>query len=420
MDVTLKKKNTTPSGTLRLSGSKSISNRVLIMAELSDEWDEHIEFDNLSEADDTLRLQYYLEQIRSCSLQCLPLVINTENAGTVMRFLSSFLAIKKGKWLLTGSKRMQNRPIEILADALIELGADIKYADREGHPPLLITGTELKGGTIKLDASVSSQFISSLMMIAPVTEKGLYIQFAERPVSFPYIEMTAKLMEYFGVDVVLTANSVKVNPSTYKIRDLAVEPDWSSASYWYEALAIAGKGELFLEGFSKESVQGDSRVSELFEMLGVQTGFEEKGIRISAAGTKAKHFSADFTNTPDLVPAVLATCAALRVPATIQGVDHLKHKESDRMQVLAVELSKTGALLEEKKDGAFELRFKKSFKPDKKLVFETYGDHRMAMSFAPIVLKYNELTVKDKDVVEKSYPGFWNDLEQLGIVQPIS
>jgi 3-phosphoshikimate 1-carboxyvinyltransferase len=419
MDAVLRKNNADISGRLHLTGSKSISNRVLIMAELSKEWDENIEFDNLSEADDTLRLQYYLEEIRSCSLQCLPLVINTENAGTVMRFLSSFLTVKKGKWLLTGSKRMQNRPIEILVDALKELGADINYTEREGHPPLLITGDGLRGGEISMDASVSSQFISSLMMIAPVTEKGIYIHFSERPVSFPYIDMTRKLMAYFGVDIELTSKSVKVNPSQYLIRDFAVEPDWSAASYWYEVLAIAGKGEIFLEGFSKESVQGDSRVSKLFKDLGVQTKFEKKGVRISATGKRTEHFTCDFTNIPDLVPAVLATCAALRIPATIKGVAHLKYKESDRMQVLRDELGKTGALLKEK-DSVFELSYKKSFRPEKQLIFETYGDHRMAMSFAPLVLKYDEITIMDKDVVEKSYPGFWNDLQQLGIVLPIS
>jgi 3-phosphoshikimate 1-carboxyvinyltransferase len=419
MNVTLKKYRTDLSGFVRITGSKSISNRILIMAELAEAYDDTLQFDNLSEADDTLRLQYYLDKIRLSSLYCLPLVINADNAGTIMRFLSSFLTIKKGKWLLTGSKRIQNRPIEILVASLKELGADIKYAEREGHPPVLIVGGDLKGGKIKMDTSVSSQFISSLMMIAPVLEKGLLIRFAGKPVSFPYIEMTGKLMKHFGIEVELTPGQVKVNPSKYRIKNFTVEPDWSSASYWYETVAIAGEGDLFLEGFFKDSVQGDSRLSELFESLGVHTEFEPNGIRLSATGKRTDHFFYDFTETPDLVPAVLTTCAALKIPATMKGVDHLKYKESDRMKVLGIELNKIGAKLKEN-NGVFELSLKKNFQLTKKPVFETYNDHRMAMCFAPLVLKYDEITVKDKEVVEKSYPEFWNDLQQLGIVHLIS
>ncbi len=419
MNITLKKDRTEFSGSLRITGSKSISNRILIMSELTEAYDDTVEFDNLSEADDTLRLQYYLEKIRTSSLYCLPLVINAENAGTVMRFLSSFLTIKKGKWLLTGSKRMQNRPIEILVDALKELGADIKYTEKEGYPPLLIVGGELKGGNLQMDASVSSQFVSSLMMIAPVTKKGISIRFTDKPVSFPYIEMTGKLMKNFGVEAEVTQEEVHVKQSKYKIKNVAIEPDWSSASYWYEAVAIAGAGDLFLEGFSKNSVQGDSRLSELFEDLGVHTEFENKGIRLSATGKTTDHFYYDFSDTPDLVPAVLATCAALQLPATVKGVDHLKYKESDRMQALGNELNKVGAELREN-NGVFELSPVKNFRLAEKPVFDTYNDHRMAMCFAPLVLKYDEITVKDKEVVEKSYPGFWNDLQHLGIVHPIS
>lgn len=418
-NATLKKDHSTLAGELHISGSKSISNRVLIMAELSGKPIEEFDFENLSEADDTLRLQYYLELIRSCSLQRLPLVINAENAGTVMRFLSSFLTIKAGNWLLTGSSRMKNRPIEILADALRELGADITYTEKTGYPPLLIKGVELAGGTLELDASVSSQFISSLMMIAPVTGKGMHLRFSEKPVSFPYIVMTKKLMERFGVAVELDTHSVKVNPSRYRIKDMAIEPDWSSASYWYEAAALADEADILLRGFSEGSVQGDSRVQKIFEELGVQTTAEENGIRLTKSGKTTARFTYDFSDVPDLVPAVLTTCAALHIPADISGVDHLKHKESDRMQALGNELSKIGAQITEEK-GTYHLRMKKKASGSKDLVFATYDDHRMAMSFAPLVLKYGQIVIENKDVVEKSYPAYWNDLEQLKIVHSIS
>ncbi len=278
---------------------------------------------------------------------------------------------------------------------------------------------ELAGGTLELDASVSSQFISSLMMIAPVTGKGMHLRFSEKPVSFPYIVMTKKLMERFGVAVDLDTHSVKVNPSRYRIKDMAIEPDWSSASYWYEAAALADEADILLRGFSEDSVQGDSRVQKIFEELGVQTTAEENGIRLTKSGKTTARFTYDFSDVPDLVPAVLTTCAALHIPADISGVDHLKHKESDRMQALGNELSKIGAQITEEK-GTYHLRMKKKASGSKDLVFATYDDHRMAMSFAPLVLKYGQIVIENKDVVEKSYPAYWNDLEQLKIVHSIS
>ena len=416
--ITLKRNSATLTGELNISGSKSISNRMLIMSELSGVPNEKFSFENLSEADDTLRLQYYLELVGSCSLQRLPLVVNAENAGTVMRFLSSFLTIKQGNWLLTGSSRMKNRPIEILVDALKGMGAVITYTEKTGYPPLLIKGGTLLGGTLEMDASVSSQFISSLMMIAPVTNLGLHIRFSEKPVSFPYIEMTKKLMENFGVRVELDTHSVRVNPSYYRIKDTAVEPDWSSASYLYEAVALADKADILLRGFSEDSVQGDSSVQKIFEKLGVQTTTEKNGVRLTKSGKTTDHFTYNFSDAPDLVPAVLTTCAALHIPAELSGVDHLKHKESDRMQALGIELGKIGAQITEDK-GIYHLRYKRG-KPDvKSLSFTTYDDHRMAMSFAPLVLKYGQVSIDNKNVVKKSYPAFWNDLEQLKIIHPI-
>ena len=386
------------------------------MADLAEKQEGEIEFANLSQADDTIRLEFYLNQIRSCSDQNLPLVINTENAGTVLRFLTSFLSKKTGKWLLTGSERMQKRPIGILVSALQKLGADISYSGKEGFPPVLIKGSKLSGGELEMDASVSSQFITSLMMIAPLMNKGLTINFSEKPVSFTYIQMTRKLMKEFGVDVELKKKSVKINPSEYQIKKLSIEPDWSSASYWYEVVALADKAELFLEGFTKDSVQGDSCVWEIFKELGVKTRFESNGIRLTSSAKCTTHFKHDFSDSPDLVPAVLTTCAAKGISATITGVDHLRHKESDRMKALSNELKKIGANISEK-NGIFNLIIDKNRSMAQNIVFETYKDHRMAMCFAPLVIMFDHIVINDKDVVNKSYPTFWEDLEKLKFVK---
>jgi 3-phosphoshikimate 1-carboxyvinyltransferase len=414
--VKLQKTASKPVGTLKISGSKSISNRVLVMAALSDEEIDAVNFINLSEADDTERMEFYLDQVNSCSKQGLPLVINAENAGTVMRFLASFLTVKKGDWLLTGSERMQKRPISILVSALQKLGAGISYAGETGFPPLRIKGGKLSGGELEMDTSVSSQFISSLMLLAPLTERGLKINFANKLVSFPYIEMTKKLMEASGARVELSETYVKIHTSDYKINPMYIEPDWSSASYWYEVAALSEDADIFLEGFTKKSVQGDRCVWQIFDDLGVHTKFESEGIRLTSSKKYTDHLTYDFNDVPDLVPSVLTTCAAKKITATVTGVTHLKHKESDRMQALANELLKIGAILKSEND-TWHLVFDKATSVDEKLVFETYKDHRMAMCFSPLVLKFDNIIVKDRQVVEKSYPAFWDDLKKLKFVR---
>lgn len=415
-NIQLEKISSKPKGRLQISGSKSISNRVLIMLALSDEDIDLTEFSNLSEADDTQRMLYYLNQISSCSNQNLPLVINAENAGTVMRFLASFLSVIKGNWLLTGSSRMQKRPIGILVSALQDLGAKISYVDKPGYPPLRIKGGRLTGGELEMDASVSSQFISSLMMVAPYTQKGLTIRFSDKPVSFSYIEMTRKLMQNYGASVELKDTFVKVKPSEYQIKPIQIEPDWSSASYWYELASLAETSDIFLEGFTNDSVQGDSCVHQIFKELGVQTKFETDGIRLISAAKQTAHFKYDFTDAPDLVPAVLTTCAAKKIKASVSGVEHLKHKESDRMLALTQELKKIGAVLTEK-NKTYHLSFDENMNIPEKLVFETYKDHRMSMCFAPLAIVFDTITIKDKNVVEKSYPAFWDDLKKLNFVR---
>lgn len=399
-------------GEVKLSGSKSISNRLLIMSQLAGSISN---FSNLSIAGDTTRLAVSLRQIEICSDSRIPLIIDAGNAGTVLRFLTAFLSIKKGKWLLTGEERMKNRPVGGLVDALNQLGADIGFTKKNSFPPLLIQGSELFGDQIKVDASKSSQFISALMMIAPYFENGLIINMLKKPVSYSYIEMTANLMKQFGIVVQLSKNTIAIKSGEYQITEIDVEPDWSSASYWYELVALSQNAEIFLPGFRKNSVQGDRICAQLFEELGVSTKYESEGIRLQKCKVTSISFSYDFTDHPDLVPAIMATCAAKQIKATFYGVSHLKYKESDRLTSLKNELSKIGAKLEETKEG-YRLIPSNTGDLGKDLVFETYADHRIAMCLAPLAIISQSIDILDPDVVVKSYPEYWSDLKKIGLV----
>lgn len=399
-------------GEVKLSGSKSISNRLLIMRQLSGSISN---FSNLSVAQDTTRLAKCLHQIETCSTSRIPLIIDTGNAGTVLRFLTAFLSIIKGKWLLTGEERMKNRPVGGLVDALNQLGADICFTKEESFPPLLIQGSELYGDQINVDASKSSQFVSALMMIAPYFENGLIINLLNKPVSYSYIEMTANLMKLFGVVVQLNENTIAIQAGDYQMTDMGIEPDWSSASYWYEVVALSKDANIFLPGFMKNSVQGDHICAQLFEELGVSTKYESEGIRLQKIKLTSELFSYDFTDHPDLVPAIMATCAAKQIPATFYGVSHLKYKESDRLRSLNNELSKIGAKLEEISDGC-QLIPAKTGDLGKDIVFETYADHRIAMCLAPLAIVNKSIDICDPDVVVKSYPEYWSDLKKIGLV----
>ena len=394
-----------------LSGSKSISNRLLIMNELGKG---AAQFENLSVSEDTRRLQKAMKMITVCAGSRIPLVIDAGNAGTVMRFLSGFLSVREGRWLLTGSDRMKERPIKELVETLTGLGAQINFTGQFGYPPLLISGNTLTGKAVVMDANISSQFISSLMMIAPEMSGGLSIIFKEKPVSFPYIRMTAELMRRFGVEVDLSDDKVVIPETSYKMTDQTVEPDWSSASYWYETVALQDEAEVRLPYLRENSLQGDSVVAEIFRDLGVHTEFDNSGVRLSRKGAAKHRLAIHFENCPDLVPAVMTTCAALGTELKLTGIHHLKYKESDRIDALKTELSKLGARFSKDKSvltmipGKFDKKYKFSF--------DTYLDHRMAMCFAPLALRCGEVVINDPLVTIKSYPNFWYDLQQSGCV----
>ncbi len=372
-----------------------------------------VHFKNLSDSGDTVMLKRALKIIRVCAKSSIPTVIYTGNAGTVTRFLTAYLAQYEGKWLLTGNKRMNDRPISMLVDALNMLGADIKYTGNKTSPPLLINGTKLSGGTVAMEASKSSQFISALMLIAPYLNNPLRIVFDEKPVSFPYIVMTARLMEGSGVDVRYSEKEVSVSNGDYNLTGTDVEKDWSSAAFWYQTVALDKKSRIFLKGLSPDSIQGDKILVDVFEKLGVSTKFEKGGATISYSGDITKLFEYDFSDCPDIVPPVMAACAASGIKAIFKGIEHLRHKESDRIEKMNTELNKTGASIVKQNDNYLLLPGKRT---QETIVFDTHGDHRIAMSLAPLSIVFNKITINNPEVVEKSYPQYWNQLANSGIV----
>lgn len=419
MHYTISKNDRNLHGSVRLPASKSESNRLLIMQALAEE---PFGIENLSDAEDTVTLKRLLDQ--AAVAETPGAVFDTGPAGTTMRFLTAYFATCEGKRVLTGTERMKKRPIHILVDALRQLGAKIEYLEEEGFPPLQIEGTKLKGGEITLDGSVSSQFVSALLMIAPVLHNGLVIRFSGEITSRPYINMTMRIMEKLGVYAVWQEeeNAISVSqqpylPSTSDIINLRVEPDWSAASYWYAMAALSDECDLFLHDLKKDSLQGDAILANLFTFFGVNSEFSEdgSGVRLrKAAYLPTRKFGFDFSDTPDLVQATAVVAAALKVPSLFKGVHTLKIKETDRVHALTVELRKIGAQFTEPGPGLFEADdFKDT--TDAPLSFHTYEDHRMAMSLAVLAI-WQPLVIETPHVVKKSYPGFWEDMRSVGFL----
>lgn len=377
-------------GEITLPSSKSISNRALIIKALSGL---PFEIENLSTANDTQILQQLLADKNRTTF-------DVGHAGTAMRFLTAYLAIQQGEFILTGSERMQQRPITILVDALTTLGADITYLKNEGFPPLKIIGKTLSGGEITIDGSISSQYISALMMIAPYIKNGLKINFEGQVASKPYLDMTAEMVKDFKAGFV-------------------VEPDWSSASYWYSMVALAKDAEITLLGLKKKSLQGDSVVAKIYENFGVKTEYFNKGIRLTKNPNfrlRTSDFQLNFTNCPDLAQTVAVTCAALNCAAKLTGLSTLRIKETDRIAALQNELSKLGcAVVVDGDDLIIGFLSPNSYHhcESMNLAIKTYDDHRMAMAFAPLALLH-PITIENPNVVIKSYPNFWEDMKIVG------
>jgi len=405
--------NTPLNGRIELTGSKSIANRALIIRALTPGG---FPIHRLAAADDTVRLERLLASKEE--------VLDAGPAGTTFRFLTGFLSRRPGHQTLTGSQRMKERPIGILVDALRLLGADIEYTEKEGYPPLRIGQSALdRAGELTIAADTSSQYISSLLMLAPTLPAGLRLTLDGEIVSVPYIKMTLSLMAYFGVESSWEGQTIVVAPQAYQPKAYTVEADWSAASYYYGLAALATSAELQIDGLFEQSVQGDSVVAKLYERFGVTSTFNETGVLISKpeGAPVPPLFEQDFVECPDIAQTLMATCAGLGVQALYSGLQTLFIKETDRVAAMKAELGKLGIALYKipaHMSGAAEGR--QVFGQDGRATyaggtptFATYHDHRMAMALAPLALQH-PIRIEDPEVVGKSYPDFYRDLETLG------
>ncbi|MBA3663298.1 MAG: 3-phosphoshikimate 1-carboxyvinyltransferase [Bacteroidetes bacterium] len=399
------------SATIRLPGSKSISNRCIVLKEVLGL---DVPLQNLSSAQDTSDLLKAMQQLREKKDN----VIDIGHAGTDMRFLTSLLSVKKGEWILTGSDRMKQRPIGELVTALKSLGAEITYLEKEGFPPLKIIGKELEGGKVSVKADISSQFVSALLLIGPALKNGIEITLSGQIVSWPYILMTMDLLSEFGVKVSSVNQTLIVRPGTLPeslhLTDYFIESDWSAASYWYSLVAMGSFSEIRLIGLSQKSSQGDSILIKLFRSLGVISRFENNCLVLSKSPELVSFFEYDFSDCPDIAQTIAVTCFGLNINCKLTGLSTLKHKETDRLFALKTELEKFGANVITTADS---LELINSIEPreTKNIFINTYDDHRMAMSFAPLALRYKDLQIENPSVVKKSYPEFWTDLKTIGI-----
>lgn len=388
---------------VQLPASKSISNRALILNALSYS---PYEVENLSDCDDT---RLMVEALTSNGRD-----FNVGAAGTTMRFLTAFLSKIVGEWTLTGSERMKNRPIKVLVDALNKLGARIEYMEKEGYPPLRIYGSALQGGEIAMAGNVSSQYISAILMIAPLTEKGVTLTLEGEIISKPYIHITLSLMEAFGVKAVWTGQTIRVAPQEYRPVRFTVESDWSAASYWYQIMALAPGSEIELLGLFKNSLQGDAAGARLFSRLGVSTTYTNRGVVLRPNGERPEKLVYNFVNEPDLAQTFVVSCVLLNVPFRFTGLQSLKIKETDRLEALKAECRKLGYVLTDSGSSVLEWKGERCA-PDRHPVIATYEDHRMALAFAPAALVLpGGIEIARPEVVSKSYPAYWDDLRKAG------
>lgn len=396
---------------INLPASKSISNRVLVIHSLSGG---NSTLHNLSDCDDT--------QVMINALRDMPEVIDIKAAGTAMRFMSAYLSVTEGEHVITGTERMKHRPIGVLVDALRRLGADIEYVGEQGYPPLRIRGKQLEGGTLEVPGNISSQYISALLMIGPALRNGLELRLTGDIISRPYIDLTLHVMHEFGCKIEWSSvDTISVKPQRYDDREYVVENDWSASSYWYEMLALSKDKEngIVLPGLRDASRQGDSVVRYLYSLLGVKTAFKNGDHGQDTKVALTRHFSAltrmdyDFINQPDLAQTFVVTCCALGIPFHFTGLASLKIKETDRIKALKTEMRKLGYVLRDVNDCELEWDGARC-EAENNPAIDTYEDHRMAMSFAPLAITLGCIRINNPEVVSKSYPNYWDDLRKAG------
>ncbi|SHG84691.1 3-phosphoshikimate 1-carboxyvinyltransferase [Flagellimonas flava] len=387
---------------IKVTGSKSETNRSLLLQALFSD----ISIENLSNSDDGEVMQKGLATSKG--------VVDIHHAGTAMRFLTAYFASQEGKEVvLTGSHRMQERPIKVLVEALRELGAEITYEKNEGYPPIKIRGKKLTNNQVSLPANISSQYISALLLIAPSLENGLELELVGKITSVPYIKMTLGLLDHIGVETEFEGNQIRVTPKkSIEKTTLVVESDWSSASYFYSIVALADVGtEIKLSSYKENSLQGDSILAKVYTDFGVETSFSEHQITLSKVReSEVDTISYDLSNAPDIAQTISVTCFGLGMGCRLTGLHTLPIKETDRLAAMQTELQKVGATVVIDHESL-------TLQPSKPIVsgatIDTYHDHRMAMAFGPLGLK-TTLIVNDAGVVSKSYPDFWKDLKTLG------
>ena len=387
-------------GSLRITGSKSETNRLLLLQALF----KGFKLENISNSDDSKVMQEALESTSE--------VVDVHHAGTAMRFLTAYFSHLEGhEVVLTGSTRMQERPIKILVDALRSIGAYIVYEKVEGFPPIRIKGKKLLGGTISLASDISSQYISALLLLGPVLEKGLKLNLVGKITSIPYIKMTLALLNNIGITTSFKDQLIRVG-SVNKIKRInqVVESDWSSASYFFSIVALAKKAKISLTSFKKSSLQGDVVLLDIYEQLGVSARFEEDILHLKKESKPLPDsIQLDLSKAPDIAQTIAVSCYGLGVGCDIVGLHTLKIKETDRLKALYIELTKLGAKIKVTNES---LHLSPHTNFIKNCSISTYNDHRMAMAFAPLALKI-PLKIEESSVVSKSYPDFWNDLRKL-------
>lgn len=392
---------------IQLPASKSESNRALMIAAYGGFAPD---FQNLSDSNDTKVLRKALDSLpfvsfqrgierRRESIKGLPQIIDIADCGTAARFMTTCLACHEGYWLLTGTERMKQRPIKPLVDALLTLGTDIQYVEKQGFLPLQINGKALQGGKVSMDMSQSSQFASSLLLAAPMFPQGLELELLGNANSLPYLDMTLNMMRHFSARAEKQGRRVVVKPQPYKKQPFTVEPDWTAASYWYEMAAFSEECEIKLRGLSTGSktanLQGDSIIAEWMRSFGVCTTAADDGVVLTKMPFENKILSFDFANCPDLFPTMVATCAGLHFEAEFTGIANLHLKESDRVEAMRMELAKLGNV---------------------PLQFCAHNDHRVVMALTPLAMLYGSASFDCPEVVVKSYPGFWKDVSFLPIM----
>lgn len=395
---------------VNLPASKSISNRALVLQALAHG---RLPLENLADCDDTTVIIKAFQEGGK--------VIDIKAAGTAMRFLTALYSTQPGTHIMTGTERMKQRPISILVEGLRQLGAQIDYIEQEGYPPLRITGVQLKSKELTLPGDVSSQYISALLMIAPTLPQGLTLKLTGKVTSLPYIDMTLKLMKDFGI----TANrdnhqepmTISVQAGSYQDIPYIIENDWSAASYWYEIVALSQdpQAQVSLPHLKIDSTQGDCKGAELFSRLGVQTDYTKEGICIYKQGRLPQRVDTDLQEIPDLAQTFAVTCCMMDIPFRFSGLHTLRIKETDRISALINELHKLGYVLSAEGDNTLQWNGEKCQADDVPII-ATYDDHRMAMAFAPVSLKLPNITIEHPEVVSKSYPHFWDNLQQVGFV----